>query len=230
MSVQGGVPTMSELEFLHARRAMVQDQLAARHITDERVLQAFLKVPRHHFVPMEDRGRSYEDHPLEIGHRQTISQPYMVAYMLEALQVEIGMSVLEIGTGSGYQTALLLEMGAQVYSIERIEGLLEQAVARLDALGFKGGRYFLGDGTLGWVEEGPFDRIIVSAAAPRIPQPLIDQLAPGGRLLVPVGTATSQALVAVDRPRDGGEAEARELCHCVFVPLVGAAGWPEAEG
>ncbi len=230
MGGRSGMPTMGEIEFLHARRAMVNGQLAERHITDARVLQAFLKVPRHHFVPFEDRARAYEDHPLEIGNRQTISQPYMVAYMLEALQVEIGMSVLEIGTGSGYQTALLLDVGAQVSSVERIEGLLQQAVARLESLGYKGARYLLGDGSLGWVEEAPFDRIIVSAASPEVPAPLVDQLAAGGRLLVPVGTATSQALVLVEKPKDGGAPVERELCHCVFVPLVGAAGWPEREG
>jgi protein-L-isoaspartate(D-aspartate) O-methyltransferase len=202
---------------------MVEDQLAGKGIRDERVLAAFRKVPRHLFVPGDVRDRAYEDRPLSIGRGQTISQPYMVACMTEALGLSGGEKVLEIGTGSGYQTAILLEMGAEVFSMERIAELSESARRNLDGAGLAGGRLRVGDGTLGWPEEAPFDRAIVTAGAPSIPAPLPDQLREGGILAIPVGGEDEQVLYRV--VREGAGLRKERICSCIFVKLVGEEGW-----
>ena len=207
---------------------MVESQLAPRGIKDPRVLEAMRKVPRHLFVQETQRGSAYEDYPLPIGEGQTISQPYMVALMTEALNLSGEESVLEIGTGSGYQTAVLAELACKVYSVERIPSLAGQARKTLDSLGYKNVLVRLSDGTLGWPEYAPFDRIIVTAGAPSIPEPLLEQLVEDGILVVPVGSSLSQELIQLTRYRDGSIRK-RKLGGCVFVRLVGKHGW-EANG
>jgi protein-L-isoaspartate(D-aspartate) O-methyltransferase len=179
---------------LTLRRQMVDSQLRARGIANPRVLDAMLRVPRHEFVPEPYRAESYDDHPLPIGDNQTISQPYVVAVMLEALDVTLNDAVLEIGTGSGYVTALLAELAAQVFSIERHAALGDRARNLLSALGYTNVRVFTGDGTLGLPACAPFDAIIVSAAALHVPQSLLSQLRDGGRMILPVGSPDSQQL------------------------------------
>jgi len=210
-----------------ARERMVQEQLERRGIRDPGVLTAMRKVPRHVFVDPSQEGGAYEDTPLPIGEGQTISQPYMVAIMTEALSLCGDESVLEIGTGSGYQTAILAELADRVYSIERIPALAERAGSSLERLGYKNVSIRVGDGSLGWPEAGPWPAIIVTAGAPVIPQPLVDQLAVGGRLVVPVGTPQAQTLRRVLKTEEGTEQE--ELVGCVFVKLVGEHGWSEDE-
>lgn len=202
---------------------MVEDQLRGRGIRDPRVLEAMAEIPRHLFVPAERRGEAYGDAPVPIGAGQTVSQPYIVALMLEHLRLRPGLKVLEIGTGSGYQTALLAQMGSRVFSVERIPELAEAARKRLEGVGVTNARLRVGDGSLGWPEEAPFDRIIVTASAPRLPQALTDQLSPGGILMIPVGEGLSQTLVAAER--EGDRIRTREVCECVFVPLIGLQGW-----
>jgi len=203
---------------------MVEAQLAPRGIKDPRVLEAMRKVPRHLFVQEAHRGSAYEDFPLPIGDGQTISQPFMVALMTEALNLTGEESVLEVGTGSGYQTAVLAELACKVYSVERIPSLAWQARKTLDSLGYKNVLVRLSDGTLGWPEYAPFDRIMVTAGAPSIPEPLVEQLAEGGILVVPVGSSLSQELVQVTRKQDGSVSQ-RKMGGCVFVRLVGKHGW-----
>lgn len=205
------------------RALMVKEQLAQRAIKDKRVLEAFARVARHRFVAPSDLSAAYEDHPLSIGYGQTISQPYMVAYMLEQLSLKGDEKVLEIGTGSGYQTALLSELADQIYTIERVPELLKSAQDRLNQLGYHNIYYKVGDGTLGWPEATSFQRIIVSAGAPRLPERLTDQLADKGILVIPVGNEFTQNLV---RAKKKGQALVEEiLCPCVFVRLVGEQGW-----
>ncbi|MEK7447877.1 MAG: methyltransferase domain-containing protein [Planctomycetota bacterium] len=242
-----------------ARALMVQNQLVARGIKNQAVLNAFLKVPRHLFIKSSDLLQAYEDHPLSIGLGQTISQPYMVAYMLELLELTCSAKdrkghekILEIGTGSGYQTALLAEMTGpdihrgEIYTIERIPELAENARRKLTELGYTNINFKIGDGTLGWFEEAhsfgrlravspsavssgpnceaePFDRIIVSAGSPKIPEKLIDQLAPNGIMVVPVGSEFHQELFQI-RKKDG-KITAEERGACVFVKLIGQEGW-----
>ncbi|MCX5735381.1 MAG: protein-L-isoaspartate(D-aspartate) O-methyltransferase [candidate division NC10 bacterium] len=203
---------------------MVSEQLERRGILDPRVLRAVGKVPRHLFVDEALVGRAYGDHPLPIGDGQTISQPYMVALMTEALELHGHERVLEIGTGCGYQTAVLAEVCGKVFSVERLKSLADRATHRLDSLGYYNVLVRVADGSLGWKEEAPFDAILVAAAAPTIPQALIDQLAPKGRLIVPVGDIYTQSL----RKGVRGEAGMRwsDLGGCVFVKLVGQQGWP----
>lgn len=201
---------------------MVSEQLAARGIRDERLLEAFRAVPRHLFVPPDHQAEAYEDHPLPIGEGQTISQPYIVAVMLEALRLKPGQKTLEIGVGSGYQVALLAWLGTQVRSVERIRPLAEAAAERFSRLGFSSVKIRVGDGSFGWPEEAPFEAIVVSAAFPRLPVRLISQLAEGGRMVVPVGEGLSQTLMQVERR--GGRTETVPLCGCLFVPLVGEEG------
>ncbi|NOY87634.1 MAG: protein-L-isoaspartate(D-aspartate) O-methyltransferase [Deltaproteobacteria bacterium] len=203
---------------------MVESQLVPRGIKDPRVLEAMRKVPRHLFVQETQRGSAYEDYPLPIGEGQTISQPYMVALMTEALNLTGEESVLEVGTGSGYQTAVLAELACKVYSVERIPSLTGQARKTLDSLGYKNVLVRLSDGTLGWPEYAPFDRIIVTAGAPSIPEPLVEQLVEDGILVVPVGSSLSQELIQLTRYRDGSIRK-RKLGGCVFVRLVGKHGW-----
>ncbi|MBI3318048.1 MAG: protein-L-isoaspartate(D-aspartate) O-methyltransferase [Candidatus Omnitrophica bacterium] len=209
------------------RQRMLRDQLVARGIQDPRVLRAMGAVPRHRFVPESHQHQSYSDHPVSIGEGQTISQPYMVALMTESAAPGPASKVLEIGTGSGYQTALLAELSSQVYSIERLPVLAERAEGLLRALGYSNVHIRVGDGTLGWPEESPFDAILVDAGAPDLPQALVDQLVEGGRLVIPVGLSGSQTLTVVERSK--GQVEKRELCSCLFVPLIGAQGWKEGE-
>jgi protein-L-isoaspartate(D-aspartate) O-methyltransferase len=209
------------LEALRAR--MVEEQLKGRGITDARVLAAFLKVPRHQFVPPELEREAYADRPLPIGGGQTISQPYMVALMTSRLRLQGHERVLEIGTGSGYQTAILAELALEVFSVERLPELLAAAKTRLDALGCLNVHVTPGNGSLGWPEQAPYDAIIVTAAAPDIPPPLLEQLAEGGRIVLPVGGPASQTLVEAEKRR--GAVRRLEIAGCVFVPLVGQHGW-----
>lgn len=203
-----------------ARDHMVDQQLAARDITDERVLGAMRRVPRHEFVPEHERAAAYDDHPLPIGHGVTISQPYIVAFMTQALRLRPHDRVLEVGTGSGYAAAVLAELVDDVTTIECIEPLAELARERLAHYGDRV-RVVTGDGSLGHEPHAPYDAIVVTAAAPEIPRPLLDQLAPGGRLVIPVGRGTEQ-LVRVTRTERGDQHE--DLLPVRFVPLTGAHG------
>lgn len=215
---------MDEDRWTSQRRRMVREQLQRRGISDPGVLDALTAVPREHFVPPETRRWALRDQALEIGHGQTISQPYMVAVMTEALEVEAGHRVLEIGTGSGYQAAVLSALDTQVYSIERVSELADRARAVLDALGFGDVRVRSGDGTKGWPEAAPFDRIVVTAAGPTVPRTLSEQLSPeGGRLVAPVGPRDLQRLVVVERV--GNTWTQESLLECRFVPLLGEEGW-----
>jgi protein-L-isoaspartate(D-aspartate) O-methyltransferase len=209
----------------HTQRvAMVELQLRGRGIRDPRVLAAMERIPRHEFLGPESQREAYEDRPLPIGHGQTVSQPYIVAAMLEALEIQPSDSVLEIGTGSGYQTALLAELAGKVYSIERHAPLAERARETLARLGYTAVEVVVGDGTEGWPAAAPFDAILVSAAAPKLPPPLVEQLAEGGRMIVPVGFAQGQDLELV-RKTDGQPIITR-LDACRFVPLIGREGFP----
>ena len=196
---------------------MTETQIRARGVRDPAVLAAMAKVPRHLFVPEGLRRQAYADEPLPIGEGQTISQPYIVAYMTEALALRGGEEVLEVGTGSGYQTAVLAEIAGTVFTVEIVEKLALRARAALDALGYSNVRYRVGDGSAGWAEEAPFDAIMVTAAAARMPEMLEDQLAVGGRMIVPVGT-DSQELVLVRRGKTGIKRDS--LLAVRFVPLV----------
>jgi len=202
---------------------MVQEQLVKRGLADPLVLAAMGRVPRHLFVEESLRDRAYDDHPLPIGEGQTISQPYMVALMAETLKLAEGEKVLEVGTGSGYLTAVLAEQGVQVCSIEFSERLAEHAQIALQALGYHNVTVHLGDGTLGWPAEAPFDAIVVGAAAPCLPRPLLDQLRLGGRLVVPMGEEELQTLVRVWKEPHGFREE--YFGECRFVKLSGAYGW-----
>ncbi len=214
-------PEQHDLE--QRRQDMVEGQLRKRAIRDERVLAAMLSVPRHEFVPTELAGEAYTDRPLPIGHEQTISQPFMVAAMAEALQLSGGERVLEIGAGSGYQAAVLSLLAREVHAVEMHEELAVASRERLRRLGYGNVQVHVGDGTLGWPEEAPFEAILVTAAAPEIPPPLAAQLAEGGRLVLPVGTAEEQRLLRVEKR--AGALSTRRLYHCRFVPLVGKYGW-----
>jgi protein-L-isoaspartate(D-aspartate) O-methyltransferase len=218
--------TQADAEVL--RREMVERQLRKRGIRDERVLAAMLSVPRHEFIPAELAGEAYTDHPLPIGHGQTISQPFMVAAMAEALELSGGERVLEIGAGSGYQAAVLSLLAREVYTVEMHEDLAVESAERLRRLGYANVHVHVGDGTLGWPDQAPFEAIIVTAAAPEVPPPLVAQLAEGGRLIVPVGTPDEQRLLRVEK--HGDEFTQRALYHCRFVPLVGQYGWKPRNG
>ena len=209
-----------------ARARMVEAQLRARDIKDPRVLAAMAAVPREAFVPDRERAAAYQDGPLPIGAGQTISQPYIVARMTELLAVAPDDRVLDVGTGSGYQAAVLAELGCRVTSVEREPSLAREAAARLDRLGY-GDRVMIvtGDGTLGWPAGSPWDGIVVAAAAPAIPEPLRLQLGDGRRLVIPVGSRREQLLLVVTR--HGEEWVERSDGACVFVPLLGEAGWRE---
>lgn len=210
-------------DFEKERAEMVENQIKARGIKNPRVLRAMMKVPRHLFVPEELQKYAYEDHPLSIGEGQTISQPYMVALMTELLEPTEEDRILEIGTGSGYQTAILAELAKEVYTIERIGSLMERAQKTLSSLGYKNIFFKLGDGTLGWQEHAPYNGIIVTAGAPAPPQPLIDQLAEGGRLVIPCGDEYSQTLWRITRA--GNELIKEDFGGCRFVKLIGKYGW-----
>ncbi|MBW2016054.1 MAG: protein-L-isoaspartate(D-aspartate) O-methyltransferase [Deltaproteobacteria bacterium] len=208
-----------------ARERMVKNQLIPRGITDENVLRAMGKIHRHLFVEEALVGEAYNDHPLPIGHKQTISQPYIVALMTQALDLTGKERTLELGTGSGYQTAVLAELSRTVYTIERIRPLLERAKEILDRLGYTNILYRACDGTLGWKEFSPYDAIIVTAGAPKIPDPLLEQLAEGGRLVIPIGNKFGQDLIKVVRTKNRFERE--NLGGCRFVDLIGVHGWKE---
>lgn len=205
------------------RKRMVREQLVPRHIEDKRVLQAMWKVPRHEFVPEELRQHAYEDNPLAIGLEQTISQPFIVALMTQLLQLQGDEIVLEIGTGSGYQTALLAELSQFVYSIERHEPLARKAGHRLKQLGYQNVTVLVGDGTLGYPEKAPYDAILVAATGPVIPGPLRTQMADGGRMILPVGQDQSQFLLRVKRKNDAWYVE--NMLRVRFVPLLGKHGF-----
>ncbi len=205
--------------FEEKRRQMVQTQLMSRGIVDEKVLRAMAKVPRHEFLPAELWDRAYDDTPLPIGEDQTISQPYIVAYMIQALSLKKGDRVLEVGTGSGYQTALLAEVHEEIYTVEVRPQLAQKALAKLNELGY-GDRVkiHIADGSLGYEEEAPFDGIIVAAATFNIPEPLIDQLAEKGKIIIPIGGRELQTLVRATKIN--GRLSEEELFKCMFVPLV----------
>ena len=212
-------------QYRTVRERMVQEQLLGRDITDARVLAAMSEVPRHCFVDDAMRGRAYGDHPLPIGAGQTISQPYIVAYMTQALGLCGDERVLEIGTGSGYQAAILSRLCSQVYTIERINSLLAAARKIFDKLHYYNIRSKLDDGTVGWPENGPYDAIIVTAGGPTIPEPLIEQLADPGRLVIPVGDQHVQDLQLLEQK--DGKIAVTSLASVRFVDLVGEHGWSE---
>lgn len=208
------------------RARMVEEQLVSRGVHDPRVLAAMGRVPREAFVPERDRALAYADRALPLEEGQTVSQPLVVATMTEALAPRPGDRVLEIGTGSGYQTAVLAELVAEVYTVERLAALQEDARRVLEGLGAANVAFMAGDGTLGWPEHAPYHGILVTAAAPSVPEPLKQQLDPdGGRLVIPVGRRDAQELVRV--VREGTSWRTEPLMHVRFVPLVGEAGWPE---
>lgn len=209
----------------HERIQMVEEQLKARGIYDPKVLAAMETVPRELFIPEEYRKSAYRDGPLPIGDGQTISQPYMVALMTQCLKLTGTERVLEIGTGSGYQMAVLLEISPQVCSVERLPSVAHRAIENLTKLGHENLYIKVDDGTCGWHEEAPFDGIIVTAGAQEIPAALKEQLADGGRLIIPVGTRYSQMLYRITRR--GKQFQEEEFTACVFVPLIGLYGWKD---
>jgi len=220
---------MSEDRYELCRRAMVREQLRSRDIHDPVTLEAISKVPRERFVRPGDRDRAYGDYGMAIGFDQTISQPYMVALMSQCLELSGKEKVLEVGTGSGYQSAVLAEIGCQVYTIERLAALSERAEKVLRELGYDNIRFAVGDGTLGWPEEAPFDRIIVTAAAPSIPNSLVEQLAQPGILVIPAGPSNYQVLYQIRKDEDG-HLHKRHVLSCVFVKLIGREGWQAPAG
>jgi len=207
------------------RERMVEFQIAARGIKDQNVLAAMRSVPRHLFLPKDARGLAYGDYPVRIGNNQTISQPYIVALMTSLLEVKPEHKVLDVGTGSGYQAAILAELAAEVYTIERFPGLAESAEALLEDLGYQNIHVAIGDGTLGYTPAVPYDRIVVTAAAPRVPQALLKQLAEDGRMVIPVGSRYMQHLEIWQRKEDKFHKNAG--ISVVFVPLVGEEGWQD---
>jgi protein-L-isoaspartate(D-aspartate) O-methyltransferase len=208
-----------------ARERMVKTQLVPRGIKNPRVLKVMGKIPRNRFIEQALSGEAYNDHPLPIGHKQTISQPYIVALMTEALELTGDEKVLEIGTGSGYQTAILADLSGKVFTVERIRDLMVKARNILADLGYNNIMFKAFDGTLGWKEYEPYDAIMVTAGAPKIPEPLLDQLADGGRLIIPVGNRFSQELIKVTKKN--GNIIQKNFGGCRFVDLVGVHGWKD---
>jgi protein-L-isoaspartate(D-aspartate) O-methyltransferase len=208
-----------------ARERMVKNQLIPRGIADENVLRVMGKIQRHLFVEEALVGEAYNDHPLPIGHKQTISQPYIVALMTAALELAGKEKVLEIGTGSGYQTAILAELSDKVYTVERIDPLLEKSKSLLQSLGYTNIYFKAYDGTLGWEDFAPYDAIMVTAGAPKVPEPLLKQLADGGRMLIPIGNKYSQDLIKVTRVED--RFVEKSFGGCRFVDLIGEHGWKD---
>ncbi|HTW94540.1 MAG TPA: protein-L-isoaspartate(D-aspartate) O-methyltransferase [Tepidisphaeraceae bacterium] len=218
---------MHKLGEVSPQELMLQTQVVERGIRDERILNALRAVPRERFFPPGSRDSVFADRPSPIGHGQTISQPYMVALMSFRLNVAGTHRVLEIGTGSGYQTAILSHLAAEVFTVERVKPLLDEAFERLMGLGIRNVHYRFGDGSLGWPELAPFDRILISAAAPEIPTALLlSQLTEGGQAVLPAGDDERQMLIHVRRR--GGELDISDICPCRFVRLVGAQAWDQA--
>jgi len=211
------------VDYKKLREEMVKKQLIPRGINDRKVLDAFLKVEREKFVPLSSRRDAYRDFPLSIGEGQTISQPYMVALMTQCLELTGSEKVLEIGTGSGYQTAILALLSRQVYSVERIPSLAERAKKLLSEMGYSNVRIFVGDGSMGLKEYSPYERILVTAGAGDIPPPLIEQLDEEGIMVIPVGDVYSQELIVAKKQK--GKILKRKVERCVFVPLIGKYGW-----
>lgn len=214
---------MAVVDFDKARENMVERQLMARGISSPRVLDAMRSVLRHLFVEEALQDGAYEDYPIPIGEGQTISQPYMVALMTELLELNKESVVLEIGTGSGYQAAILAQLANQVYTVERIAKLATKARMVFDRLKYYNIQVHVGDGTLGWKEHAPYDGIIVTAGAPSVPESLIEQLADNGKLVIPVGNRFSQVLQVMTK--QGDRLDTKTSCHCVFVKLIGKDGW-----
>jgi protein-L-isoaspartate(D-aspartate) O-methyltransferase len=215
----------SEESYLRDRKNMVEEQLKARWIRDERLLAVMMEIPRHRFVPTSLADRAYEDNPLPIGDGQTISQPYIVAEMTQALCLEGAEKVLEIGTGSGYQTAILSRLSREVITVERLDSLSRAAQATLAGISIHNVRFRIGDGTLGAPDDAPFDRVIVTAAAPDVPEPLFTQLREGGIMVIPIGGRWEQDLVSIRKEK--GIARKEYLGGCRFVPLLGDHGFSE---
>ena len=213
------------MDYEQLREYLIRAHIEGAGIRDQRVLETMRKVPRHEFVPEEYRHRAYENESLPIGEGQTISQPFMVGVMTEILHIRPKDKLLEIGTGSGYQTAILAELAGEVYTVERLETLSLRAQEVLGRLDYTNISFAVADGSRGWSENAPFDRIIVTASSPAIPSPLVEQLAINGRLALPVGDYTHQALTIVDKLEDG--LRERADIGCVFVPLVGRFAWRE---
>jgi protein-L-isoaspartate(D-aspartate) O-methyltransferase len=214
----------SAREFAGERERMVKQQVEMRGVTEERLLTAMRKVPREQFVPEPMRGLSYSDGPLPIGYNQTISQPFVVAFMTEKLRLRPTDRVLEIGTGSGYQAAILAELAAEVYTIEIVEPLGKRAAQTLQRLGYKNVQVKIGDGYQGWPEHAPFDAVIVTCAPDHVPQPLVEQTKEGGRIIIPVGPAGDQTLYLLEKKN--GQLEQRAVLPVLFVPMTGEASRP----
>lgn len=213
-------------EYKEKREKMVKEQIITRGVENERVIKALLETPRHLFVPEDRKGEDYEDYPIPIGYGQTISQPYMVAVMTEYLEPDEDDIVLEIGTGSGYQTAILAHLVKRVFTVERNCELLERAKEILNRLGFDNIKYNCDDGTKGWMDYAPYDKVIVTAAAPEIPHPLIQQLKPEGIIVIPVGSRWMQDLI-VARKEVNGNMKIEKKFECAFVPLIGEYGFED---
>jgi protein-L-isoaspartate(D-aspartate) O-methyltransferase len=224
-AAEGAEITAMEMDFAAARRALVEG--LRQEIRDERVLEAMKRVPRENFVPEQYQRYAYDDRPLPIGHSQTISQPLMVAMMTEVLGLRGEEKVLEVGTGSGYQAAILAELAREVVTVERMAALAEDAAQRLRELGYRNVAVHVNEMGLGWPQAAPYDAILVTAGAPRIPQPLVDQLSMGGRLVIPVGGRRVQQLLKVIRQPQGTTATRHGQCR--FVPLVGEGAWSGEE-
>ncbi|HZZ42228.1 MAG TPA: protein-L-isoaspartate(D-aspartate) O-methyltransferase [Tepidisphaeraceae bacterium] len=219
---------MSQLRELSPLEQMIQQQVVDRGIQDEQLLAAFRKVPRDRFFPAGSKDAVFADRAAPIGHGQTISQPYMVALMTHRLELKPEHRVLEIGTGSGYHTAIVAQLAGEVYTVERVKPLLDGAWERLMELGVRNVHFKHADGTIGWKEEAPFDRIIVTAGAPELPRKLLEQLKDGGIAVLPIGPADEQMLVVVKKK--GEELEQTEVVPCRFVKLIGQEGWREEKG
>jgi len=215
------------IDFKSLQEEMVTQQIMRRGVVTPRVIEAFRKVPRHLFVPEEFWSHSYNDHPLPIGEGQTISQPYMVALMTDLLDLKKDEKALEIGTGSGYQAAILAELAKEVYTIERHKVLAERAEKLLKDLKYPNVKILVGDGTKGWKEFSPYQKIIVTASAPDVPEPLFEQLDETGKLVIPIGGRWSQDLILIEKRK--GKMIKRSICGCVFVPLIGEYGYGDVE-
>jgi len=218
---------MNQIDYRLARERMVQDQLVQRGIKDRRVLEAMGKVPRDLFIEEALIGEAYNDHPLPIGHKQTISQPYIVALMTQELHVNEDCEVLEIGTGSGYQTAVLCRLAKKVYTIERLAQLSESAQAVLKGLGIRNVEFHVGDGSCGWPQDHTFDRVMITASVPNLPQPVVEQLTEGGFIVAPLGYGGVQQLMAFEKK--GERLIEKMICGCRFVKLLGKYAFDETE-